>query len=94
MMRHTRRPRAPQKIGKRARATVEPDGRFRYTWPCGHFRIEPAPTVPAPGGKKQPMNPAMLKLFARHWADGVQCGPCPTCDDRDPEVIDRAALRP
>lgn len=64
----------------RASAVYLGGSSVRYVYPCGHYRTETL-KVPAPGGGKQPMSPAMVKKLATYWrqGQGVNVPECPTC---------------
>lgn len=65
--------------------------RVRYTWKCGHSRVETLMVGPKGRGGAQfrrPMAPEMVAKMAHYWGhrhdDGspmftLSAGPCPTC---------------
>lgn len=81
----SRRTGKPGSIGRRCRVTELEDGRWEFTWPCGHVRRE-VPWLQIPGRGKVPMSPVQRAIIKRTWQDGVQWGPCPTCKDKAPRI--------
>lgn len=71
-----------RKVKRTVRAEAEylGESRVRFTFPCGHFRTETL-MVPARGGGKQPMSPAMVRKLAAYWGPGQQVAvsECLTC---------------
>lgn len=58
--------------------------RVRWTWPCGHNRVETLKIGPKGRGSKRfqrPMAPELLRKLVPYWnqAGGINSPSCPTC---------------